>query len=123
MPAARRKFKVDSSTGKVVEITKPEVVAACEEIEAGTNPFKRELFAEDSLPGKRTRRQIARWPIVSQAAGIDPEDIPTEQNYLAQHGVKTEYTSEGCPIFRDRAHRREHLRLAGLYDRDGGYSD
>jgi hypothetical protein len=75
-------------------------------------------------PPKRHRRNVAgQWPIVSEAAAIDPEDIPKQQAILAEHGVKTEYTPTGEPIFRDRKHRKEHCEAVGLYDRNGGYSD
>lgn len=122
MPRISRKFTVDKKTGKVLELTEPEVARACDAIEAGTNIFKRSIFEDDSLPGKRTGR-IAAWPLVSTAAGIDPEDIPAAKDYLAQHGVRTEFTPAGDPVFRDRRHRYEHCKAVGLVDRDGGFGD
>jgi hypothetical protein len=123
-----RKFRIDSKSGRIVEFTEREVRAACEEIAAGTNVFKRALFSQDdSLPRTQTRR-VAQWPIKSLSAAINPEDVDRQQDVLRQQGVSTEYevTREGdtaMPIFRDRKHRADHCRVLGLVDMDGGYGD
>lgn len=59
----------------------------------------------------------------SYAAGTNPDYLREQMLVDSLLGVPTEYTADGDAIFRDRHHRREYLRLNGMYDRDGGYSD
>lgn len=123
-----RRFTLDKTTGKWKDTTEPEVAAVLDEIEATTNPFKRELFSEDSLPGKRTRRAIAKWPLTSLSAAINAEDVGEQRKFLRERGVDMDYeiTPEcdtAMPIFRDRAHRRKFCEATGFIDRDGGYGD
>ena len=122
MPRISRKYRIDAVTGVRIECTEPEVAALCDEIAAGTNVFKRNIFDDDSVPGQSTRT-IARWPIVSTAAGVDAEDVPAAKAFLAEHGVRTEFTPQGDPIFRDKSHRKAHCQAFGYYDRDGCYGD
>lgn len=80
-----------------------------------------ELLADGSPPdGARS----ACWPMKgSDALSVIPQRIAKASAADKKNGVPTEYTSEGQPIFRDRAHRREYLRAYGFHDRDGGYGD
>lgn len=80
--------------------------------------------------GKRSALNLATggqlsstWPMASDAAGIHPDQIPEAMAYDAKHGVKTEYTPTGEPVFTDAAHRRRYCGLHALCDRNGGYSD
>lgn len=63
------------------------------------------------------------WPIVSKALGVHPRQIPEAIEHARRNGVPTEFTSEGRPILRDRAHRKAYLRMQGYHDRDGTYGD
>lgn len=71
----------------------------------------------------RAPQSCALWPIVSDAAAIHPDQIPEAREYDRQHGVPTEYTRDGQPVFTDRAHRKAYCEAHGLYDRNGGYGD
>lgn len=63
------------------------------------------------------------YPMLSDAAGVNPSQIKAEQRFLESRGVKTEFTRDGAAIFRDRKHRKEHLRAVGMFDKSGGYGD
>jgi len=63
------------------------------------------------------------WPIVSDAAGIDPSQIPDAMALDRSHGMNVEYTSNGNPVLTDPAMRKKYLSVHGLYDRNGGYGD
>jgi hypothetical protein len=63
------------------------------------------------------------WPIESCAAGVHPDEIPDMRKIDAKHGVPTQYTPDGDPILRDRAHRKKYLAVHGMHDRSGSYGD
>ena len=65
----------------------------------------------------------AKWPVLSDAAGVNPAQIPEAKRELAAKGVKVDFTNDGRAIFTDPKHRREVCRAMGLFDRNGGYGD
>ncbi len=67
------------------------------------------------IGGRRNFGDI--WPLTSDAAGIHPEDIPKFRDLDRQHGVPTEYTRDGSPIFTSKSHRDRYLRLHKLHDK------
>lgn len=69
------------------------------------------------------RRITGGWPMVSTAAGINPDEVEEFKKIDARHGVPTQYTPDGDPIFTSRSHRKRYLQLHNLFDRDAGYSD
>ena len=89
--------------------------------------LQRDVQAELDRDGKnqahKPRKGIPKWPIYSDAAGINPNQAKQAHDHLAMHGVKTDYTSTGEAIFRSRGHRKAHLKAMGLIDRSGGYGD
>lgn len=90
--------------------------------------LQRDVQAELERDGKNMkhrgpRKGIPKWPIHSDAAGINPSQAKEAHEHLAKHGVKTEYTQTGEAIFRTRGHRKAHLKAMGLIDRSGGYGD
>jgi hypothetical protein len=58
------------------------------------------------------------WPMVSEAAGISPCDIPATEARLERMGAKCRFDGLGRPIFTDMAHRRRVLKAMGLVDRN-----
>ncbi len=63
------------------------------------------------------------WPMASDAAGVAPEQVPEFMAFDKAHGVKTEYTPDGRPVFTSAAHRKAYCEAHGLYDRSAGLSD
>ncbi len=65
------------------------------------------------------------WPMESDAAGVNPEQIQEAMAADRAAGVPTEYNPRtGAVIWRDANHRKEHCRkVLGLRDRNGGYGD
>jgi hypothetical protein len=90
----RRIYQYDRKLKKVVEVTHREVV-----------------------------KGIPQYPILSDAAGVMPEQIPEQMAHDRAMGVPTHYTKDGRPILENRSHRRKYLRANGLYDRSAGYGD
>lgn len=75
------------------------------------------------LARKKSHHCPGNWPMTSYAAGGHPDDIPEMQRIDKEHGVPTEYTNDGDPIFTSRKHRKEYCEAHKLFDRNAGYSD
>lgn len=98
MPAIARKFVYDKSKGGVIEIKKKRT--------------------------KVMKVSTALWPLHSEAAAVNPEHVGRAMEDAREKGVPTEFDAIGCPIFTGPGHRKAYLeRVAGLYDRNGGYGD
>jgi hypothetical protein len=80
--------------------------------------MERDYHAEQVCPPPPSN-----WPMVSDFAGVHPDQIPEAQAALREHGVTADYTPDGSIVFRSRGHRARCLRALDTYDRDGGYSD
>ena len=63
------------------------------------------------------------WPMESYAAGVHPKQIPEMVEFDKKHGVPTDYTPDGDPVFRGPKHRRRYCEAHGLFDRNAGLSD
>lgn len=63
------------------------------------------------------------WPMASEGLAVHPDQIPEAMARDKRHGVPTRYTRDGRPIFTDRGHRRDYLKLEASHDRNGGYGD
>ena len=71
--------------------------------------------------GKKSH--CGNWPMASYAAGVNPKQIPEMREFDKEHGVPTDYTSEGDPIMKSPAHRRKYCEAHGLFDRNAGLND
>lgn len=67
--------------------------------------------------------QPSAWPLCSEGAAVHPDQIPEATESAKNKGVPTSFTSDGCPIFTSRQHRKEYLRAYKMRDHDAGYSD
>jgi len=63
------------------------------------------------------------WPMESYAAGVHPKQIPEMVEFDKKHGVPTDYSEDGDPVFRGPRHRRRYCEAHGLFDRNAGLSD
>lgn len=114
----RRKFAVRN--GSVVEITNEEEKAKCDEISADVASRSEPL---DFGSGISTRRASpGTWPRLSDSLGCNPRHIKDDQEYLAKHGVYTEYTKDGRAILRDQQHANAHMAAFNYVDPDACYS-
>ena len=62
-------------------------------------------------------------PIVSEAAGVHPEQINEAKAYDRSHGLSVEYTPDGRPVFTNRSERRRYLAAHHMHDLQGGNGD
>ena len=72
---------------------------------------------------KGFRATPSNWPILSDAVGVAPGQVPEFQAKLRESGVSTEYTPDGRAILTSPLHRKRHCETLGYYDLNGGYSD
>jgi len=57
------------------------------------------------------------WPLTCIASGVHVSQAQQLRDYLKQHGVPTEVTAGGDPVYRDTNHRRRALQVRGMFDR------
>jgi len=95
MPPRSRIFRYDSKTDEVVEVI-----------------------------NKAARKTTnAKWPILSDAAGVAPSQVGEARQKFADLGLNTEVMRDGRVVFTSASHRKKHCEAVGLYDRNGGYGD
>ena len=63
------------------------------------------------------------WPFASYAAGVSPDEVPAMHEIDMKHGVPTDYSADGDPIFTGPKHRKRYCEVHQLYDRNAGYGD
>ena len=89
-------------------------------------PEARARFRALCLKKSSCNRHVDPWPLHSNALACLPEQKKEFEQWAASKGVPTEWKQEGfmCkPVLNSRAHRRQLLRVVGVHDTDGGYSD
>jgi hypothetical protein len=75
-------------------------------------------------PGSSPMTQCARtWPMLSDAAGVHPDQIPEARAELQKQGVDANFAPDGRIEFRSKGHRKVVCEAMGLYDRNGGHGD
>lgn len=80
--------------------------------------------------GRRMRRSLGfhvkpnnNWPMLSDAAGVHPDQIPDAQREAKDLGVPISFHPDGRAVFTSARHRKEYCEAIGLYDRNAGYGD
>ena len=58
------------------------------------------------------------WPLVCVASGVHPDQAGELRSYLRGHGVPTDVTPDGDPVYRNPAHRKKALKARGMHDRN-----
>ncbi len=81
--------------------------------------YERDIAAEH----QGSQDHGGQWPILCDASGVHPDQVPEAMAVAKRKGVPTTFTRDGRAILRDRAHRVAYHRAVGLFDRDGGYGD
>ena len=109
-----RKYKYGKD-GSVIDITPESERKLADELERDAKRIRKGMKPRGVQRG-------AKYPIHSEAMGIEPEDIPQAVEILKSKGVSTEYTKTGEPIIRSANHLREHAQAMGFYDRSGVWS-
>jgi hypothetical protein len=53
----------------------------------------------------------AHWPVLSDAIGVLPNDIPETRAEYAKRGVHVDFTADGRAVLTSPEHRRRVMRL------------
>ena len=59
----------------------------------------------------------AGWPMECVASGVAPSQAQELRDFYRQHGVPTEVTADGNPVYRNARHRRRALKVRGMFDK------
>lgn len=98
----------------------PETIRA--KVNGRTRTLYHDIAGDQSTSRMREATAYAR-PLVGFAAGVHPSQVPAMMERDKKHGIPTQYTKDGCPLFTSAQHRKRYCEAHGLYDRNGGYSD
>ncbi len=114
MPA----YMFECECGKQKELFRPMSEAAdpvvCECSKPMYRDFTGEKFADCAWKN----------PLVSDALGVHPSQIPEEMDRLRKAGITdVEFNSEGQAVLHSRKGRRQYMELCEMHDNDGGYGD
>lgn len=65
-----------------------------------------------------------KWPLLSDAMGVSPEQIQEASEAAKAIGVPTEFhPTTGQAIFTGPGHRKAYCRAHGFHQKSGGYGD
>ena len=67
---------------------------------------------EKSVPSEKG------WPMECMASGVNARDRDKLAKELKDHGVPTDVSRDGNPIYRDARHRARALKARGFYDKN-----
>lgn len=115
----------DQSTGEKVEIMMTVSEMARRQRKDGTIVHEGRTLLRDIVSEHRSAPQTSScWPMMSDAAGVHPEQCGKAYEESVRIGAPTRFHPEtGQAIFESRGHRRAYLRAKGMFDRNGGYGD
>lgn len=74
----------------------------------------------DSVVEKKAERihTPGKWPIASDSVGVHPSQIDEVKRVDKMIGApRTEYTSDGRPIFESQSHQNQYLKARGWKNR------
>lgn len=63
------------------------------------------------------------WPMLSDAMGVNVDQIPAALEANRRAGSTVTYDHEGRAILESPGQRKHHAKLMGLHDNNAGYSD
>lgn len=111
----------DDPDGAAVEQTM--TIAEMERFEKKPLIDGRRVNRRIDLEHRGHRHACGNWPMLSEAAGVHPDQVKEATEAARAFGVPTEFTRDGRAVFTDRNHRKRYLRTQGLHDKNGGYGD
>jgi hypothetical protein len=107
----RRIFIFDKTLGTTVEIT------PTRHIESAPTVLVKNATANKIRRGNSN----PRWPMVSENAGCQPEQVAEANHNCRKMGIAAEYLPNGDVVWSSPKAKREHIRSIGLHDRSGYY--
>lgn len=70
----------------------------------------------------RNSRAIRKgWPMECVASGVHASQAGELREHFKRHGVPTDVTHDGNPIYRDANHRKRALKCRGFVDKAAYY--
>lgn len=66
-------------------------------------------------------KKRAVWPMVSENAGCQPEQVAEANANCKKMGIAAEYLPSGDVMWHSAKAKRQHIRSIGLYDRGAYY--
>ena len=109
---ARRKWSWDDGVYDITPITSSTT-------RTSTGPT---IFVKNETANKKRRDNTnTRWPIVSENAGCQPEQVAEANANCRKMGIAAEYQPNGDVVWSSPQAKRDHIRSIGLHDRSAYY--
>ena len=109
---ARRKWSWDDGVYDITPITSSTT-------RTSTGPT---IFVKNETANKKRRDNTnTRWPIVSENAGCQPEQVAEANANFRKMGIAAEYQPNGDVVWSSPQAKRDHIRSIGLHDRSAYY--
>lgn len=112
-PIFRTTSRFDKKLGRMVDITPPSKRKMISHIQRTKPKIK---------PGRLLRRGAARWPCVSENAGVMPDQVDEARAAVKRLGLQgVEYLDDGQVVWHGPEARKQHLKSIGAHDKNGYY--
>ena len=82
-----------------------------------TRCYQAELSSQYASVRGSSNRVKRTYPMTCYASGVHADQAQDLRDHLSSHGVPTEVTTDGDPIYTSAAHRRKALKVRGLIDK------
>ena len=96
-----------------------EFLSADEYIEKKRGEIKKKIEKGiiDTCPGGHSP---GAWPMVSDAGGVNPDQIPEAREWARKNGIAVDFTDTGEAILESDGARKRYLKAMGLFCRKSG---
>lgn len=75
------------------------------------------LALRDYAAEHRPSKAGSGWPMECVASGVNAEQAGELRELFRRHNCPTEVTRDGDPVYTSARHRKEALKIRGMYDR------
>jgi len=110
---ARRKWSWDDGVYEITPLTSTGTTSTT------SGPT---IFVKNETANKKRRDNTnTRWPMVSENAGCQPEQVAEANANCRKMGIAAEYMPNGDVVWSSPKAKRDHIRSIGLHDRSAYY--
>lgn len=109
----------NKSTGEI-KVVSMSVKEMWDKTEGEGLEIEGEVWDRD-ISGEHSGRVVGGvgWPLMSEAAGTHPDEVPKAMAEMRSKGINLNYTKDGRAIFENASQRRKALRALGMQDMNG----
>lgn len=112
-------YRSETDKVVVVELSYPAGMAPDVVEEVPGFRFIRDRAAERPHISMSSRQHASKtWPMECIASGVNAGQADELRDHLSRHGVPTEVSRDGNPIYTSAKHREKALKVRGMHDKN-----